>query len=54
MIPSALCYRDPGVAFQPWSRELPVAIAVLRLPTTGVWYDMFIQMLNGSIFVIAK
>lgn len=56
MIPSALCYRDRGggVGFQPWLRGLPVAIARLRLPTTSVRYDMFTQMLNASIFVIAK
>ena len=56
MIPNALCYRDRGggVGFQPWLRGLSVAIARLRLPTTGVRYDMFTQMLNASIFVIAK
>ena len=31
-----------------------MAVARLRLPTTGVRYDMFTQMLNASIFVIAK
>ena len=40
--------------FQPWLRGLPVAITRLRLPTTGVRYDTFTQMLNASIFVIAK